>query len=329
MKIEMGLMGEVQCFVGSYDDAGKPVIRTQTPVFKNLITDAGLDYMENPSSSQIMLYCHVGVGTTPPTFADKTLASWLAQTTQTYQSDTQTGSPVEDMQTADVVWGSNTRYYKFDPGQAVGNITEVGLSWFSGGTSQLFSRVLVKDAGGNPTAITVQPGEFLYIAYTVKCYLNAKDVPGTFEYNGEQIPYTVGLTNCTSSYTGGDLIGAFIAGVSLPRQSNYSARANHRMAEFGTGNSWGSDIAAARKRGHILNAGTPVTTYEPYVKGSYELIHVLTLQPNVGNASGGLGGIQFNNGFMNYRIQFLAPLKKTIDYTVTFRVSVKWGRYTP
>ena len=151
--------------------------------FPNLITNIGLDRIG--TAYDWITYCQVGSGSSAPDFGDTGLSNYIGVT---YTSvGTTTG-----------VSGSSPYYrwykkiYRFNPGDATGNIAEVGVGWVNG-SGGLFSRALVLDGAGSPTTITVLSDEYLDVTYECRRYLPEGDVT----------PYTIELRGVTHTITGG------------------------------------------------------------------------------------------------------------------------------
>lgn len=310
--------------------------RALAPLQRNLYTNYGLDRLAAiPMSSASV--CFVGTGTTPPAPTDTQLAQFKAANTGNYQGTAFSGSPLAEMQTADVVWGGITHYFEFAPGTAVGNITELGIAEGTNPAGyNLHTRALIKDGSGNPTSITVEPGEYLYIAYTRRIYINAKEVPGTITIGSQVINISTGLYRCGTE-TGDYLIGQGLQyGGTGPRQSNWGPRSSirARYAERANGTpvtgdsgAWDPDVAKARRQSLGAESDNAAVTVDTYVPGSYTLSNTCTFPPNVGNRK--WSGIQYDVGWMNFRIQFLTEFRKSPEYTLTFRIGITWSRYTP
>lgn len=309
--------GQFQLFAARVDEQGVRHVRELTDKFDNLITDKGMDLLGHGLG--YLTYCHVGVGATAPDFTDTQLASRLAYTATTYQSDSMAGSTEEEMRTAPTVWGSRTRYFQFAQGAVVGNITEIGVStWSAAGPEYpLFSRTLIKDSGGNPTSVTVLASEYLYVAYTLTVYLDGNDVSGTFVFDGNTYNYTSGLRN-TSGYTGAATIASFI-GSSMSTANTQAQRGGIRIAS--------APLVGGRTSTTSMGFGGTSLSSTPYVPGSFVWEYKISAPPTIAN--GRWYGVLYDVGWMNYRIEFPDNLTKTSDYTWTLAVRQSWSRYTP
>lgn len=337
MNLNFQVEGLFQPFAVRKDENGNELYRRPlAPLQRNIFTDFGLNTLATQPMSTASV-CWVGTGTTTPAPGDTKLAQFKAASATTYQNTSWQGSTQEEMRTADVVWGGLSVFIQFAPGTAVGNITEVGMAYGENPASyNLQTRALIKDEQGNPTSITVEPGEYLYIAYHRRMYINAKEVPGTINIGENVINISTGLYRCGTE-TGDYLIGqALIYGGAGPESSNWGPRSSIRVryadqanGQPATGDSgaWDPDVSKARLQSLGANSDVATVTREPYVQGSFNRIMTCTFPPNVGNRK--WSGIQYDVGWMNFRIQFLTPFTKSSDYTLTFRIGITWSRYTP
>jgi len=141
---------------------GREII-TRELEFDNIITNNGMDHIGE--RSDWWQFCHVGTGTATELVTDTALGSFVAG--QVYDADI--AKSYKTVQGGSPYYGKMIRHYRFDPGEATGNIAEVGISP-QGTTGDLFSRARVKDGGGSPTTITVLADEYLDVDYSYRQY---------------------------------------------------------------------------------------------------------------------------------------------------------------
>jgi len=133
-------------------DSGKLI--QSSPWMNNLITNAGKQtYISR--GDNIPLSCAVGTGNSTPSVNDTALNRVGAA-----GAESAANVFTEDSGTVPA-----TYWFRFYPGQATGNISELGIYLGSPGYADftLFSRALVRDSQGNPTTITVLSDEYLDI----------------------------------------------------------------------------------------------------------------------------------------------------------------------
>jgi hypothetical protein len=146
-------------------------IKQQTPWFKNLILDQGLNRMGSGGGAGV---CEIGTGTTPPSVGQGALQAFSARTTNQQNLTYSTPAPPDYVVASTVT-------YRFAIGALNGNYTEVGIGWAN---STLFSRALITPDGVNPAAITVLPDEQLDVSYQIQCYTPTTDWGGTYTISG-------------------------------------------------------------------------------------------------------------------------------------------------
>lgn len=132
--------------------------RISTGWFDNLITNAGLSALL--STSTIAARCVVGSSSQVPAATDTTLVARMG-------SSIISGSGLTGYDAANG-FGWTRITYSFAPGQANGNVREVGITLTTVTSSNLFSRALVRDASGQPATITVLADEYLTVIYELR-----------------------------------------------------------------------------------------------------------------------------------------------------------------
>lgn len=133
----------------------------ETPEFHNLVLNTGLARMANGTWID---RCCVGTGNSNPVASQVALDSFLASSTTVAAGVADVGGI--QITTAPFYWFGR-RTWRFAVGTATGNISEVGLGW---GNTNLWNRALIKDAGDNPTTITVLSDEYLDVISEVRIY---------------------------------------------------------------------------------------------------------------------------------------------------------------
>lgn len=165
-------MGGRYRFTATRPDGSERVL---TDWFDNLLLNSGLDLIgtTNPGMTS---FCRVGTGTSTPAVTQTELDNILKSTgniiTQTAGSDVPGG----------FAWYRQT--FRFEADTESYNVREVGI-----GSSQYFSRSLIKDGSGNPTTITILPGEMLNVTYELRLYWPTGE--SVTNVNIEGVDYTV------------------------------------------------------------------------------------------------------------------------------------------
>lgn len=135
--------------------------------FDNLILNIGYDWQINRESSRYSAYpfesCFIGTGNTPPAVTQVGLDKMV---TKTPLLETTISSELN----ANVEF-KQLMSYTFKAGTVTGNFTEIGV----GNNQGLFSRALITDNNGTPTAITILADEYLKVVYSLTLRVS-KDV---------------------------------------------------------------------------------------------------------------------------------------------------------
>lgn len=132
-------------------------ISCETPYFKNLVLNTGLDRM---SVGTWIDRCCVGAGNSTPVSTQTSLDSFIGSST-TMQSVT------NNMVTTSPPYYFSRITWRFNTGVATGNLSEVGLGWSN---TAMWNRSLIKDINGNPTTITIKSDEYLDVISEVRTY---------------------------------------------------------------------------------------------------------------------------------------------------------------
>lgn len=295
-------------------DAAMLEVRTDSGEFHNLITDTGLDLVGSvntdldnalTSAQRLMGRVVVGSGNTTPAYTDTTLANRVAIGSREVSLTRQSSNYARG-------YYEITVEHQFRPGEAVGTLAEVGMQHRSG---PLWSRALILDPAGSPTAITVLPEDYLTVYYTLRVTIPDHD----FEY---EIPVT---------RDGGDPI---VTAVTVrPLNANSAS----------TTGGWGLNTAKLRPlRGFtgglaIPTAPTPLGTdlgragstadvkYTPYINGSYtrEVVGV-TVLANWNDVD--ISTLEVDMLMGIWQANFDPPLRKNSTETFTIGFGYSWGR---
>lgn len=285
------------------------------PEFSNLITDFGLNKL---GTSQTTMYCYVGTGTTPAATTDTKMRAWKA----TKQVSSRSMSRTSELP----YWNATSFFYQFAPGEATGNLTEVGIgiSSVSSGAADnyLWSRELIVDGSGNPTALTVLADEYLSVAYTLYWYPPLNDFTGSVILGGITYNYRARAANITTWSTTDNNPGA--------------ANTLNIKAVYAGATSLGpvtGSIVGASSSYNVEATRTDV----PYVNGSYTRSSRSVYTPAQANLVGGiraiLVGTYFYSGttfsYQDYQIVFDKPIPKNSTVGLTMGFSYSWRRYAP
>lgn len=268
-----------------------------SPLQDNLITNFGLDSLAGPSS--FMGAVQVGTGTAAPTFTDTSLGARLA------------GKTIDSVPNWSLDQGSGvgtaTGTFTFPVGSATGNLTEIGLS--ANTTGNVCTRALFKDAGGNPTAITVASDEQLLVTYIVTITYSltstssVTDPSSGITYTMSFLPVTGGLPDALTGAQG-----------SIFDTSNYI-----QMITTAPGAIWDYP-------GNASLLGNPATL-SPYVNGTY-----YSENSFASGATGTVTGVQtiYSGGAggcgLRIKIGVSPAFSKAVGQSIKFKVRMQWAR---
>lgn len=275
----------------------------QTAEFSNLITNIGLDQL---GLGGAMTSFFVGAGTNAATTTETQMGSYVATTSAT--GSTNGAAPV----TPDYVSTRNLSG-RFAAGVAAGNLTEIGIGWFVGGSPasdhRVFSRARIVDGGGNPTTITVLADEVLDVIYTLKAYRDLTDKT-----------YSIVISGVTYSV---------LARPSLVAQNVFSAT-NLAMGASKVSVVYAGPIADITDSPTGESVGTSSqSTVAPYVPGSYSRTSSSTAGLQYGNVTGGIQSVRLTTeGFLVFltQAQFTPKIPKDSNKVLTITSSYSWAR---
>ena len=313
---KMGLAAEYRIVARK---VGMPGERVLADWFPNLITDTGLDSVATVNSWKA--YCHVGTGTLAPATSDTALQTPVASTAaRSNVVNTNAGAPS--------YYTQSSVDYTFPVG--AGTYTEVGVSnkAHTDGAQLLFSRALIVDGGGNPTAITVLADEYLVVTYRIRIYPPLADVTGTISIGSDIYNYTVRAAQVTSVLWDRCLEGP---GYIFQFSGNNGTFARCRCYSGALGAITGSP------GGQIYDgtSGGTGASVNAYVLGSYELSWNILTPFSEANGAGYIRSIQLfsyspsgtTRGLQSYQIEFSPTVPKTVNIQLTWTLGVGWNRY--
>lgn len=278
--------------------------------FPNLITNAGLEAQMTQgifSTSGVARFCAVGSGSTEPTVNDGSLEAQVG-TSNTYLSNNAGATNAEPY------YGYYRTVYRFAPGVAAGNLSEVGFL-SSGSDGTLWSRALIKDGNGDPTTITVTPIEYLDVTYEVRLYPPLADVTGAVTISGVSYDYTLRAASVTAN-NWGNMMTSTVTLLSW-------AGNNHATAYNG-------GIGGITENPSGASANRSSFVVSPYESGSLLRTASATWGDQTGNLSGGIKSVVFHTTRGAFQIEFTPALPKDNTKELTLTVNIgPIGRHTP
>lgn len=316
--MNIGMAGEVTFNIIS-NNSGNVVSTNKS---RNIILNKGLDAIADTTtvSDSIFTYCIIGSGTSIPIATQNQLDVAVA----IVRTDSSTSS-FDYTDTGDGLYKvSCTHKYVFTGLNNV-NITEVGLVNTSTSISNynLCTRSLIKDALGNPTAISIKNGETLEVFYTLWQVFSTADIvsqSNMLDGDGNGVPYNV-ITRLarvgTNEY---DRVGSKL---------NLNLERNSLFADGLSAITSAPNVPVDTKFNANLK---PTSVFKfPYVTGSYEQKFQIAFT-DLTEGNGTLRTLMVFSSLGVYQIRFgsvsgdLGVIKTNKD-TLYFRVNLTWSRY--
>lgn len=267
--------------------------------FPNLITNGGLDRMATLNFADT---CYVGSGTITPANADVVLQTYVGKSVSasTLGAIAQPSAPY---------YTEQARVYSFAVGGAVGNLSEIGVGWYTAPDEYaLFSRARILDGGGLPTTITVLADEQLEVTYILRLTPPTGDFTGTLVVTGDRpgsYPWTMRACEADSS-------GSW---------QPYMVRNNIYTATLHDG-IMGSGIIIPPTGTVLQNISgwTPVA----YVPGTHQIS--IDFVWGLFSPAFDIKSIYFALGAVTYKLEFSTPIPKAETDVFTLRFSHSWDR---
>jgi len=284
IKIDAGLSGRYRLQV-----IKNGAVLRDSGWFKNLITNQGMDYVA--TRTDYISSCQVGSGSAAPTFTDVALQSRITGVT----------GPA-----GNISINTNDRYliiqrtFTFANGVAAGNIAEVGVGTGASGAT-LFSRALVLDSGGLPTAITVLPGEDLVVFYQ----LWIKQPTADFTAVASDRTFTIRASNV-------NLTDADGWGNSL------------MFTAYGTSIAYTGGLGGITSDPSGSTGSTATYTNTAYVAGTYSRTSRITWGTNSANFN--VRSFSWAMGPTRWQAEVNPVIPKTSGQTLRLGVVISWSR---
>lgn len=279
-------------------------VKSETPWFSNLITDAGLDRL---ALGNIVDRALVGSGSSAVSFADTALENEIAQSTTQVSIDDGEYGYTESAP----FYSWARRQFTFAQGVATGVLREVGVGWSAG----LFSHALITNGSGTPTPITVAADEAVDITYELRIYPKIADT--TFSWIISGVTHNCTLRPARITDNGWVPFDIF----------NYGINSTYRLAPFE-----GSIQSIYSKPDFEEYYGaTPNGVYLTYIPGTYYAD--MTFNYNLTDAvfTSGIGAVMFmqnRQGGGQYQLGFNPKIQKSASDRLSLAFRFSWSRYS-
>ncbi len=312
VNVSVGVAGKYKLVANKHSEDGSVCSsRDLTGWFDNLITNLGLNSIGNGVNGYIFSYGAVGTGNTAPANSDTQLQAQAAYTSNevAVTHGAATSSPYY-------------RYvrvtYRFNPGEATGNFSEVGVGNLSGSIVSTFSRSLIRDTGGNPTTVTVAADESLDIIYEFRIYYKTTDTTANITVNGTSYTFTIRPYRVTSALN----------------SAGYMRTVNSLNSPFteyiGTAYTGPQPDMVSDPSGQYLGSSSTPTTWAAYTAGNYYRDSTGTFGISSAEASGNISLIAPSSySAQQYSIGISPAITKAADQRLQITVRTSWARYAP
>lgn len=295
---------------------GKEEIVGMTGWTDNIVLDQGLNFLASQNAN-LLNYIVVGSGNSTPVESQTTLQNKIASTSIT--SPTQPANTI-NFSTAPFYIAAR-RSFRFNEGQAVGILSELGLS-FNG--TLLTNRALIRDNVGNIATITVLADEILDILVEFRVYL-----PSTFS-GSFVLKDKMGNTVKTVNYTGRPFfpsanptsVGFYLSKIMIQNSySNFRTYSGTLVAGYtsypngtvgtnnGTGSSEDNSYPNARTLTYTAKFGATSANFD------HKSISMLVT------------GLLSGTGLFGFQLEFDTVITKTSNDTLQYVLSITWDRY--
>lgn len=298
--------------------------------FRNLITNAGLDYLGTGSAVGLSLvtgaggggYCGLGTGSTAPANGDTTLVTEIAPAVDNRSTSTGGYSGTYGYTSGTPDYHYITRVYFFSETQANGNLTEVGIfSASTGGT--MWTRQLLKDGGGTPTTVVKTASDQLKVTYEMRMQPLQSDASLSRTISTVAYTITVRARNAGTTGTwgydgnGGALVNFGTTGTCWSTSTNHAKALETGTLGARTSEPTGSQTSASS------------ITWAAYSGATYYRDMTAKWEPAVANFAGGIGSavfLEMHNGDQLFQSSFSPAFAKDNTMRLTLVARISWGR---
>lgn len=276
-------------------------VRSETPWIKNLILNTGLVQL---GVDPVRAKCWVGTGTSTPLVTDAGLGNPLASTTDTSGVGAGSGnSGAPDY----YLWRRHA--YRFAPGAAAGNLTEIGISSSAG---VFLSRSLIKDEFGQPTSFTVLSDEVLDVVYEFRSYPNLSDLEYTISVAGQSHDLISRAAN----------VGNTISSALWNHYGLSGAPSHYSVYEGPIGS-----ITSYPPGSNSFASSATVQAYQNNCVSAVQISFGLSQ----GNFAGGIKSLVLSYAATNmsttgFQININPPIMKTNSHVLALSAQYSWGR---
>jgi len=262
---------------------------------------------------------HLGTDATDPNAGQTGLIGFVAATTllSTAYPTTSGAAAVPPY------YGWKRIRFRFTPGQAVGNLNEVGLGWTTTPGDIAF-RALLVDINGIQTTVVPFIDEYVDVVAEIRYYPPLDDVTGTVDFDGITYNYIIRAAEVTSGTHWGSNIG-----VAIGHHDLFTSYWQAYDGDLGT---------IAQAPSGVAYAADGTNAYDlAYSNNSYERQMAQIGGPAAWNALGGkkLRSFRFVTKAGAFQVQFDSQsvpgfgIPKNDNYNIKFSFVISWAEAGP
>lgn len=290
-------------------ERGEVVCEVKT---NNIITDIGLTKMGE--IERFARYCQLGSGSTPEQATDTKLVAPYPNGVGSDYFEVTMGEDEGGK------YAEGVKTFEFAEGRVVGLVAEIGVGWASNVANAIFSRALVRDSEGLPTAIQVQSSWAVRVYYYLRNYIPDVDVVSSFVLKeGLDISNTHSVTIRPAMVNSPTYFWGWYAGINQNRL--YKAEVSQRgLSPENTRPSLDSS-----QTGESINLTIPSNGILGVQSGNTSVLTVQVpafrdiWQTGIKTLTAQLGGCC-------YQFEFNPPIKKDVGKTLNLKIEYTWGR---
>lgn len=290
-------------------ERGEVVCEVKT---NNIITDIGLAKMGE--IERFARYCQLGSGSTPEQATDTKLVAPYPNGVGSDYFEVTMGEDEGGK------YAEGVKTFEFAEGRVVGLVAEIGVGWASNVANAIFSRALVRDSEGLPTAIQVQSSWAVRVYYYLRNYIPDVDVVSSFVLKeGLDISNTHSVTIRPAMVNSPTYFWGWYAGINQNRL--YKAEVSQRgLSPENTRPSLDSS-----QTGESINLTIPSNGILGVQSGNTSVLTVQVpafmdiWQTGIKTITAQLGGCC-------YQFEFNPPIKKDVGKTLNLKIEYTWGR---
>jgi hypothetical protein len=286
----------------------------ETDWFDNVILTQGLDRLGLTTDNPVVSFSRIGTGTSIPLATQTQLDSQSAASTVTNSAlNTTLNSGFPDYIT------THTYRYSYAQGAVVGNMSEIGTGWSSGGAT-LFSRALILDGSGNPTTITLIAIDQLTVFYRLSVIPDLTDGVGIINIGGTDYDYTVRVRN----------VGSFCADSRVFSSPGAFGIPGFRPTSGALTSVVGTQLSAITASPVTAASAGTNPTIGAYSQNSYQRDDTFNWSISQGNLTGGVQIISYGwagnqSGLMGYQMRLATTIPKDNTKTMSFTARISWA----